>query len=207
MKKRDVDEVVSLKALDDASSKNHSEDISKPKECLVNGNTSMTEVNGFDLSFDGVKKDAEDVKDHVEEVLLNGSAGIEEVSPVNERIEETEINKPLSNKAEGEYAIKGENIHLKENGTAKEVETIGDGAVRREKSAELEQASKVGLKDASKDASNDASKEPSNLEEAHDAFDNQMESTSWHWSYYLITAALIALTAISVHLFREKSRA
>ena len=31
-------------------------------------------------------------------------------------------------------------------------------------------------------------------------------SSGWHWSYYLIPAALIALLAISVHLFRDKTR-
>ena len=163
LKKADVDEIVSLKALDITPSKDLSdaEDLAKPKEeCLVNGEAVLSKnVNGVD--------------DDVNEVVMNGSAGIEEVDAKRESV----MVKPKSNKkVEEETDAKIENDPSTKNGSlpeAKEVETIGDAVVKRKKNG-------VNQKSLSKESPirQEATGSSSNREEAIDSSSKKIESES-----------------------------
>ena len=80
-----------------------------------------------------------------------------------------------------------------------------NAATKRKRSRE--QKSNAGGKEKSggdaKEALLDSSSAPTS---APTSSSSSSSSKSWHWSYYLIPAALIAILAISVHLFREKTR-
>lgn len=176
----------------------------KPLEILPSKHLSNT--RDANLTEETKIQAVESSRDDTPNVMVNGSGGVEEVvEAISKETESINNSEPI--KAEQESAPKSDADHSKENGSVSE-----HGCVQKEEEEEQERAVDHvevetigdGLKNR-KSETKENLKKPAEIPKPIDLALNQAESSCWHWSYYLIAAALIAFTAISIHVFHDKT--